>query len=179
MELFKSYLDNEIAELQSGASVGTPIVRKFPFTFATAGILTGAALYTPTVGDVLLDAWIEVATAWDGTTPRWDIGTFVGSVYGLFANVATAPGLTGADTEDAGAGYLQGDNTRAATLSIVSALGTAAAANGQTATRMAPGKFTAANPIKVVVSQDGTVGGADPGSTQGAAILYLITATPA
>jgi hypothetical protein len=42
-----------------------------------------------------------------------------------------------------------------------------------------PAKFTAADPIKVCVSQDGTNTGADPASTQGAGVLYLVTATPA
>lgn len=44
--------------------------------------------------------------------------------------------------------------------------------------RLLPGKFTAADAIKVVVSQNGSSTGADPGATQGAAVLYLVTATP-
>jgi hypothetical protein len=33
-------------------------------------------VYTPTIGDVLFDAWIEVRTPWDGTTPLCDYGVF-------------------------------------------------------------------------------------------------------
>lgn len=45
--------------------------------------------------------------------------------------------------------------------------------------RNVPARFANTDPIEVVVSQDGSIGGADPGSTVGAAILYLVTATPA
>ncbi len=38
--------------------------------------------------------------------------------------------------------------------------------------------FAADDPVLMVVSVTGSPGGGDPGATQGAAILYLITATP-
>src|SRR5690348_16524195 len=68
-----------------GGGAGSPVVRAFPFAYNTAGILTGHAVYTPAIGDVLLDAWIVITTAWNGTTPLADIGTFVGANGGLFA----------------------------------------------------------------------------------------------
>ena len=45
-------------------------------------------------------------------------------------------------------------------------------------TRILPFKWISNVDFQVWVSQDGTPGGADPDSTQGSAILYLVTATP-
>jgi hypothetical protein len=154
------------------ATPGAPVVRAFPFAFDSPNILTGHAVYTPTVGDILLDAWIEIDTAWNGTTPLGDFGEFVGTAQGLFAGGNGPTGLTtmsGPDTNLVGVGYLAGNNGES--LAALSAAGSAGF-------RVAPGKFTTVDPIKVVVSQDGTNTGADPGSTQGAAVLYLVTATP-
>lgn len=155
-----------------------PVVRKFPFAFNTAGILTGGAVYIPTIGDVLIDAWIEIDTLWDGTTPKADFGTFVGATQGLFSWVGAAPALAldasggGAFTEPQGTGIAFGNISGHDHSYQLSVYGTTQAAQA------VPAKFTAANPIKIVVSQNGAVGGADPGSTQGAAVLYLVTATP-
>lgn len=179
---------------QVGTSVqGASIVRKFPFAFNTPGILTGAALYTPTVGDILLDAWIEIDTAWDGTTPLGDVGTFIGGGTGLWASQLFPLDMALADIDQSNSqGMKVGNNTRLsdiqtlldATLylaanTITGAISQSVGAASDGGTRIIPMKFTAANPIEVVVSQDGTNTGADPGSTQGAGVLYLVTATPA
>ncbi len=163
-----------IAEVNipGGSSAGAPVVRKFPFAFDTADILTGHTVYVPTIGDLLLDAWVEIDTAWDGTTPLFDFGTFVGATNGIYGG-ANAPVALGSQDNDTGigAGYLYSHtnpNNDLQTLGVPT-LGVS---------RVAPGKFIAANPLKIVVSQDGTNVGADPGSTQGAAILYLVTCTP-
>lgn len=163
----------ELADSGSSVQAGAPVVRAFPFAFDSPNILTGHAVYTPTVGDILLDAWIEIDTAWNGTTPLGDFGEFVGTAQGLFAGGNGPTGLTtmsGPDTNLVGVGYLAGNNGES--LAALSAAGSAGF-------RVAPGKFTTVDPIKVVVSQDGTNTGADPGSTQGSAVLYLVTATPA
>lgn len=155
------------------AVAGVPVVRAFPFDFDTPNILTGAALYTPTVGDLLLDAWIEVVEEWNGTTPKGDVGTFDGTTTGWFQSAGGATALTGMTGEDmplSGDGYVAGNT--GTTLAVLSEPGTASF-------RVAPGKFTTVDPVKVVVSQDGLSGGANPGATQGSAILYLITCTPA
>lgn len=62
-----------------GSVPGVSIVRRFPFAFDTASLTTGAPLYTPTVNDILIDGWVEIVTAWDGTTPQGDVfsGTHV------------------------------------------------------------------------------------------------------
>lgn len=174
-------------------------MRAFPFAFNTPNILTGAAIYTPTVGDVLLQAWVEINTAWDGTTPLGDFGSFVGTA-GLFNNTAGAlVDMTAADFHfDAGDGMLVGNQD--SSLSDMDAVGYLIdtsfipAATSLTnprneaafgfpvdltsGARTIPGKFTSAAPLKMLVSTTGTTGGSDPGSTHGAAILYLVTATP-
>ena len=191
-------------------SPGAPIVRKFPFAFDTPDILTGAALYTPTVDDILIDAWIEIDTAWDGTTPFGDFGTFGGGAgnLGFLRGLSNfAVDMTQADdATDPGAGFLwgvgwsrMGDNGvlggitdsvghgvlfETDAIASVPQAATPLVTNGTNSSnshlgQRSIGKFTAANPVQVVVSQDGTNTGADPGSTQGAAILYLVTATPA
>jgi hypothetical protein len=165
---------------QGGSSVpGATIVRKFPFAFDTPAILTGAALYTPTIGDVLLDAWIEKDTAWDGTTPLGDIGQFLsGGHVGWFGNQDGAIDMTDLDAIDKlGSDSILSQNAAPSSLlsqNIISGTSPLTAL-----VRLVPGKFTAADPIKVVVSQNGNNNGADPGSTQGAGVLYLVTSTPA
>jgi hypothetical protein len=166
-----------VADVSVGAAAsGSPRVLKFPFAYDTPGLLTGHAIYTPTIGDILLDAWFEIDTAWDGTTPLGDCGAFVGVNYGAFAACTGAVHMSAEDQEVAGTGLL----FSAAAANIPNELALAGIYwNGDAlVTTRAILKFTAANPIKVVVSQDGTNTGADPVSTQGAAILYLVVATP-
>jgi hypothetical protein len=174
-----------------GGSAGAPIVRKFPFAHDTPGLLTGAALYTPTIGDILIDAWIEIDTAWDGTTPKGDVGTFVaGNSLGWWAYNPGRPfSLTVADANVWSPTGPLGSFAGGTHTPVEPPLGLFAAvlwsflpgyesSNPSPITRDLPAKFLTADPVKVVVSQDGTNTGADPGSTQGAAILYLVTATP-
>lgn len=183
---------------EAGPVLGVPVIRKFPFAFDTPNLLTGAALYTPTVGDVLLDAWLQIDEAWDGTTPLADIGTFQTSNAGWFAQAFGAPDMTSADydiqTSDGlllgynfgGAAFAQGAGLLAAASGPLKILSNGDPGNfavtknvpAAEVQRLVPAKFTAPHPIKVCVSQDGTITGDDPGSTQGAAILYLVTATP-
>jgi len=178
----------------SGAS-GAAIVRKFPFAFNTPNILTGHAVYTPTIGDVFLDAWFEIDTAWDGTTPQGDLSQFLGGKNaGIYSGAGggTPIDMTVANADaTAGLGLailIANQTLHLATVDdlnngrldyAVSGASVGWAPLGVTnGSSYLPAKFTAAAPIKVVVSQDGTNTGADPGSTQGAAVLYLVTATP-
>src|SRR5271156_4709185 len=69
------------------AGAGTMKINQFPFIYSDAGLSTGLSLYTPTIGDILYDAWIEVDTAWDGTTPTAEIGSFVGTVVGWYTTL--------------------------------------------------------------------------------------------
>lgn len=187
----------------SAGTSGASVVRQFPFAFDTSGLATGATVYTPTVNDVLLDAWVEIATPWDGTTPRFDFGAFLGittGFYNRFALSGVSPSALdmtlGDNVEDtnlllgsqistlkdwASARAIQQILQIPAIPSVPSlqqpsAVDSTAIGDG---VRMLPLQFATADPLKVCVSQDGTTTGADPGSTQGAAILYLVTATPA
>jgi len=171
---------------QSGDTEGLARVLAFPFAFDTPSLLTGAAVYTPTVGDILIDAWFEIEAAWDGTTPSGDFGTFVGRDYGNFnsvsygpidmSGVALAPNFSAEDRGNILAGMLVGATSNDAVLRFPS-LGQGAIATGGTS-RILPAKFISADPLLIVVSQDGLSGGADPVATQGSAILYIIVATP-
>lgn len=180
-----------------GATVEGVTVRKFPFAFDTPGLLTGATLYTPTIGDVLLNAWVEIDTPWNGTTPLGDLGPFTTGNAGVYLSSINGPlDMTIADGIGAGWGNSVLNGGQASSLSDVSALQVAAgllitdaglnpvslAVNGTSTpsfgSREMPVRFVTADPLKFCVSQDGTNTGADPGATQGAAVLFLVTATP-
>jgi hypothetical protein len=174
-ELADAVIDN------GSSSAGSPIVRAFPFAFDTPGLLTGHAVYTPTIGDILLDVWIEVDTAWNGTTPTGDVGTDFDGGVGWFSSAFGSLDMTVADAAS-------GSNICATLLSQSSNSAHASSSlfiawlNGTTpqqTRRALPAKIVTADPIKVCVTQDGMNTGADPGSTQGSAVLYLVTATPA
>lgn len=154
--------DVEALEDTPPSTPGHPVVRAFPFAFDTPNLLNGATLYTPTVGDILLGFWIAVTTPWNGTTPKGDL--YFGSDGGWFV----VQGSQVVDMENdlpafpGGYSQLPGD---------LGAMGW-----GQFGFPMVA---RTTDPIKVAVSQDGSAGGSDPGSSQGEAILYLVTATPA
>ena len=165
-----------LEDLTTGPTMSFPntVVRKFPFAHNTPDILTGASLYTPVVGDIIYDIWVEIDTPWNGTTPMGDFGTFVGSSgRGIINALSSSPlDMTVADVnpfnEYFGDGLLGSPN-------IHSSL--AIATIYDTDIRW-PLKVVADNPIKVCVSQDGTNTGANPDSTQGSGYLYIVTATP-
>lgn len=162
-----------VAQVASGGSVpGAAIVRgPFDIAFDDAGLNDGIAFYTPTVDDILLDAWIEVDTAFDGTTPKADIGTGVNSTSGLFSQAGTFPDLSSADNDgSAGEGVLINDSGNVP-LSV-------AAAIQSSAYRIVPAKFITAAPLKVWVSQNGAIGGTAIGGAAGAGRVFIVTATP-
>lgn len=78
-----------------GGASNDLVTRVFPFAYNTAGILTGAAIYTPTVGDIIYDWWVQVSTAWDGTTPRFDL--IVNGLSMLLGNQMPGTSLAAAD----------------------------------------------------------------------------------
>lgn len=143
------------------APAGVSIVRAFPFAFDLADLATGVPVYTPTVGDVLMDAWVTVVVPWDGTTPQCDVGLFTGGqTAGLFGNLGNVIDMTGPATTIVG--FTVANTTD---LLVVS-------------TGFRP-EFATVDPLCVCVSQNGTSGGGDPGSTAGTAVLYTEIATPA
>jgi hypothetical protein len=170
----------ESATTGGGGSANSPITRAFSFAYDTADITTGAALYTPTPGDILLDAWVEIDTAWDGTTPTGDVGFFGADTNGLYY-YATHPyteliDMSSADIEE-GADYVYAGffQQRALSSAVISGGGVG---DVPAYRRVVPGKFTTTDPIGIIVNQTGAVGGASSGSSVGAGVLYIITVTP-
>lgn len=137
----------------------------FPFAFNTVTSAEWAADgapvvgYEPNVGDLILAAWFETDTLWNGTTPKADVGTFDGGNAGLFEEINSATvSLATADeaiTDNAGIDKI-------ATPVIVGQAGM-------------PLRITsAANPLLVVVSETGAKNGTAQGSTAGSSTLHLI-----
>ena len=165
-----------------GGSPGVSrVLGPFPFAFDTPDIENGVAFYTPAVGDILLDAWIEVLTTFDGTTPLGDVGTFTagnGNIgwfgynnlpYDL-ARSADAP--TNWDSEQLSH---QGNTAPASSLVLAALNGNA---DPSSISRKIPVRVLTADPWKIVVSQNGHKGGTAVGGTAGAGAVYLVVATP-
>lgn len=161
-----------------GSSAGAVRTIMVPFTFADAadlanGIETG---YTPAVGDVLLDAWFGLDTAFNANPTMADIGTFTGGhgSFGLFANSGPVPDLhNDADiAPDGNDGVLYVQTSRALSSGVIQE-----AAGGNCPSWQI--RFTAADPLLLVVSQDGTIGGTPTAATAGAGVLFLVVSSPA
>lgn len=169
-----------VAELLPSPGGSTPgaarVLGPFPFAFDDAGLENGIAIYVPTIGDVLLDAWIEVTTGFDGTTPLADIGSFNGVAFGLWGQNIGAVDLSVPAEDYASDGLLLGSAAGTAPGSLLSL--SAVNFGGTRLPRIVPGRFVAADPVLVVASQDGAKGGAAIGGTAGAGKVYLVIATP-
>lgn len=129
------------------SSGGSPKFRKFPFDFTTPS--DGVDLWTPEVGEMIVDAWLITLENWDGINPSFDFGQFIGQQIGLICwNKNPLSNL--------GFGALTGDGTVVATsLDQNTDFSLAAGDNS-------PLIFTRSSPVKLVLSQDGTFG--DPQS---------------
>lgn len=154
--------DGTYAPAAGGSQPGVAIVRG-PFAFAhnTAGLATGVSVYSPAINDVVLTAWVEVTTAFNGTTPLLDFGAgAVGGDGGIFGQIAgagwdlTAPAIVYGSMVQAG---LSPASTITAGLAV---------------------RMTAADAVQLWVTQDGLKTGAASGATAGAGNLYIVTATP-
>lgn len=171
----------ETAVDAGGSTAGAGrVLGPFPFTYDDPALNDpGIEFYTPTIGDILLDAWISVETYFDGTTPRADIGV----VTGIYAAGWGPFNVADADSEVT-EGLLSHKTTSSPNASVgsnVSALNSMT--NGDPNMRFVrflPAVFQLADPLKVWVSQTGSHGpGSDSvGGTQGAGAVYLIVATP-
>jgi hypothetical protein len=186
-----------------GGSGGAPTVRKFSFAYNTPGLAAGYAFYTPTPGDLLLNAWFEILTAWNGTTPLGDIGyapfttgpvglwnyAFGGYQVDMTQAAVQGAGPTGVGPVSMINGFtelysLQGVGNAWDALNVPAIPSTPAAQQQFgfiTPVYIFPSvplRFLDATPLSVCVSRTGMTNGASPGSSQGSAILYLTTATP-
>lgn len=173
---------------------GGQIIKAYPFSYNDEGLSTGESLASVSAGDLLIDAWIEIDTAWDGTTPLIDYGIAGYSSSGFLNNW----GSGAADASEADQGvftYLKGPSGRGFRVSQLSLSATVDWASqssfpdgglfdtppqpAEYPQRIVPLKFVDDSSIEIWVTQTGFKGDADPGSTQGSGILYLVTATPA
>jgi len=161
----------------SGAAInlGNAIVRgPLSFTYATPNLDTGVEFYTPTVGEVLLDAFFIVDVGFTGGSNQAlaTIGTFVGRDDGFWSGgYFTNFNLVGGSYEYGG--YKVDLNYGNYSL----------ASNGENYdyyANSAPGVFTDTYPLKLVVSTNGYKNptGSAISSTVGAARLYIVTAFP-
>lgn len=146
-----------------GSQPGAAIVRgPFSFAFNAAGLAAGVAVgYTPAINDVLIGAWIEADTPFDGTTPMADFGVGCNDGDPGILTQLTAPGAPWDLTQQ--------------TVVIGDQVGSLAPAPYPTFLAV---RFTAANPMQLWVTQDGTKNGDTPAGSTGAAKLYLVTASP-
>lgn len=151
---------------------GNVALRAFGFDYTTPHLSTGARLFVPAVGDFILNMWMSIFEPWDGTTPQGDI-LVAGPAYGLLTHGESGlPGIdmTVSDTDFVSSWESSVPNAPPG-FSVGLGFPVGAVPN------FWPARITTPEPISVVVSQDGTPTGGDPGSTQGAASLFLLTAT--
>lgn len=136
----------------AGGGASSPTVVATAFAYNTANILTGAPLYTPNAGEVIVDWWVEIDTAWNGLRPQLDLGTFSGP-NGLLTELSASPiemwNAATAATDNTG--ILLSTTPTSFSAALINAAMTNATTLGDWQFKM-----TAADPIAVVVSQDGT-----------------------
>ncbi len=145
-----------------------PDLIRVPFAFDTASINVGVDVHTFAAGDYLLAAWIEVLTAWDGTTPKGDFGFVAHSNFGLLAAQGSVADLSLAWGEAiAGSGALQSGDPNALFVPPYAAIGSNAA----------PIRFTAPNTLQVWASRDGISGGTATGGAAGSGAIVLRVGT--
>lgn len=139
-------------------SVGTPgltILRAFDFAYNTDNLDTGVVLYTPTIGDALIDAWVIIDTAWDGTTPQMDFQQFLGFPAEFHGWFSTLNGGSHLDATIAWSPIAQNDPiadfgqvVKLSSAGLIASPGTVGAV---------PTVFFGNQGLGVVVSQDGTI----------------------
>ena len=158
----------------SGGGGGTPgasIVRgPFSFAYDTPGLTTGVEVYAPSDGEILLFAFPVVDTLWNGTTPQLDVGTFVGTTSGFTASVFPLVANYPIKLDDASVVQVSvGDGV----YPVMSTYETYIATEYEQTLCIRRNRD----------AQGSRVAGCDerrrrPGATQGAARLYIVTATP-
>lgn len=153
------------AQVGGGGGGSTPVLHSLTVNYNDAGLAsTGVTIFTPAVGDLLYDFWVQPVTVWNGTTPKGDFGTFTGGTNGLFAEYAS----TTLDMTVPNPGSISNPDLASPTLMTWQKYGTG---------RPAMNVITSA-PLKFIVSSTGQKGGADPGATQGRCIVRVISITP-
>jgi hypothetical protein len=158
------------------------LVGPYSFAFDTPGLLAAVTVLTPAAGDVLLDAWIDVTTGFNGTTPKADIGSLDNtSSPGLWGIMIGAPiplATAGAAVTSNSHLWAYAANGVVLNPSLSSAQASVVVAAAGTSGGTIPYRFLDATPLKLVVSTNGRKSGSAIGGSAGAAALYLLVATP-
>jgi len=143
-------------------------VTELDVAFNLAGLNAGVTILSPNPGDLVFDVWVELHTAFDGTTPKLDVGTTRNPV-GFFQSLGNGPlDLTAAVDNDELQTLLISDYLRSGTGSSFSDL------NAIAGRRIVPAAWANnVSDFSVWVSQDGNGGSAAPGSTTGLARVYV------
>lgn len=163
--------------VEAPSQTGVAVTYEVPFTFETPNLANGIVIYRPAVGDRLMDAWMEVDEAFDGTTPCYDIGTFDGVTTGLFFFASTyRPSLEWPASSDAGSGLVIPANWRVTSLMGLAYTTFSGEYSGSYVT--VPARFVSGNPLKLVASQNGEIGGDPLDSTQGSARICFTIVRP-
>jgi hypothetical protein len=160
-----------------------------PIAYNAAGLATGYPIYTPTIGDILLDFWMIVDTVWDGTTPQGDVGwaSDASTTFGARYFAAWWQLIYPDSPDFSGNQILNAYNNP----SIDGAIGTGVTltasqrdafcvSTGDQINRIIPFVFLTTDPLLMFVT-DGVPdvrNGTDPGSSQGAGRVMLLVATP-
>jgi hypothetical protein len=176
-----------LQDYSEGGPSPLPVPKVHRYVFGPdlgAELQEGAVTFTPAVNDILLDAWIDVDEAWDGTTPTADItqdgfeaaegGSAAGGFFAVLGGGAVELDIAPQDL-----GSLVAQSADSNHPSVPLSAGNVHLGNPVTYTRTVPVRFTLASPVKLFVTQDGTPAGGDPASTVGQASLYVVTVTPA
>lgn len=134
-------------------SGGGVSVSKVAFDYSESGLDLGISFYGPQSGELLLDAWIEVDTAFDGTTPTGDIGTTFPGGSGFFG-VASGKqvDLTKADVFDLTGTLLSNNNQWSLAGAVI---------YEDCYRTPIPGRFLTTDALRLVVSIDGKLPGAE------------------
>lgn len=120
------------------------VLGPFSIDHTTANLNTGAVIYTTDTDQYIIGAVIVPVTAWNGTTPKGDVGD-ASDHKGFYA---AAPAATAFDmTTAAGANWIDGGGS---------------------------GNLWLTGAISVCVSENGAFGGTATGATVGASDIYLI-----
>lgn len=144
----------DVLAVASGATILHETL-EFDYTDAVA-LKAGMTLFTPEVGDILLDFWIDVVVQFDGTTPKAEFGTFVNTTQGILYQHGDVTDLSLAAMEDAGDGV------------VIEYTNTYTWQNGGVI------RFTATNPLKLVATQTGATDGTQLDSTVGEATAHAL-----
>ncbi len=119
----------------------------FPFSFDMPDLNLGVPFFFPSVSQLLVDCWVEVAEVWDGTTPLCDFGSGLTSASGFFANESALIDMTVADSTTLNPPLLANASQKGSIFQV-------AAHNNS---RVVPARFTTRDPLQVVVSSSGAL----------------------